>query len=70
MHQCKRVYAVFRLLYRNGVSQTGAWCTALSGKGWWRLSKTPAAHRAMNLEWFKDNGLQSLAERWLRYQQT
>jgi len=70
LHQCKRVYAVFRLLYRNGVSQTGAWCTALSGKGWWRLSKTPAAHRAMNLEWFKDNGLQSLAERWLRYQQT
>jgi hypothetical protein len=31
-----------------------------SSKGWWCLSKTPAAHRGMNNEWFKHQGLLSL----------
>ena len=40
-----------------GESEPSAWMLALTGKGWWRRADTPQAHRAMNLEWFKEMGL-------------
>ena len=57
LKQCKRAHAIARFLMGLGVREDLAWMLALSGKGWWRLADTPQAHRAMSLDWFKDEGL-------------
>lgn len=57
LKQCKRAHAMARFLMRLGEREDSAWMLALSGKGWWRLADTPQAHRAMDLRWFKVNGL-------------
>jgi RNA-directed DNA polymerase len=57
LKQCKRAYAMARFLMGLGLREDSAWMLALSGKGWWRLAETPQAHRAMSLDWFKDEGL-------------
>jgi len=61
LKQCKKVYSIKLFLSNHGINETQAWNTAKSGKGWWRLSKTPPCNRAMNLNWFYDLGLFCLA---------
>jgi RNA-directed DNA polymerase len=63
LKQCKRVKPIADFLTGRGVSVQNAWRLALSGKGWWRLSATPAASIAMTVQWFTDLGLASLAVR-------
>ncbi|HSW30995.1 MAG TPA: hypothetical protein VLH75_16035, partial [Longimicrobiales bacterium] len=55
-------------LVQLGVPHWRAWRLALSGKGWWRLAGSPPATEAMTLEWFKDQGLVNLTERYLALQ--
>jgi len=61
LKQCKRAAGIVRFLRMRGVSTLAAWTLALSGKGWWRLSNTPQASRAMPLHWFDTLGLLALA---------
>ena len=49
-----------RFLCKEGIEKTLAWKSALSGKGWWRLSNSPATNIAMNKDWFVRMGYQSL----------
>ncbi|WP_202802914.1 group II intron reverse transcriptase/maturase, partial [Singulisphaera acidiphila] len=63
MKQCKRTKPLVDFLLRQGVPRVSAWVTALSGKGWWRLSGSPAAHQAMDQPWFDSLGLVNLAQR-------
>jgi RNA-directed DNA polymerase len=49
-----------------GVSEIEARKIGSSGKGWWRLSLTRAAHRALDKDWFESQGLISLEERWVK----
>lgn len=60
LKQCKRVISIVRFLRQLGVEKTLSWRTALSGKGWWRLSNSPAANIGMNKEWFNAQGLYGL----------
>ena len=53
---------------RQGVSPRQAWCTALSGKGWWRKSGTPAANQAMTTSWWESLGLVNLVRRFATLQ--
>lgn len=57
--QCKRVIGVVRFLTKLGVEKTLCWRTALSGKGWWRLSNSPALNIGMNNRWFLEQGFYS-----------
>jgi RNA-directed DNA polymerase len=57
LKQCKRARAIARFLMELGESKDSAYKLGGSGKGWWRLADTPQAHRAMSLDWFKDEGL-------------
>ena len=57
---------IIRFLMSMGISEKEARQANSSGKGWWRLSKIPALHRALNNEWFKSQGLYSLSEHWAR----
>nr|WP_227254967.1 hypothetical protein [Frigoriglobus tundricola] len=61
---CKRVKPMVDAFVRQGVSLRQAWCTALSGKGWWRKSGAPVANPAMPSSWWKRLGLACLVDRY------
>ena len=60
LKQCKRTIGVVRLLRSLGVKERLSWQTALSGKGWWRKSNTPAVNIGMNNLWLIEQGYYSL----------
>jgi RNA-directed DNA polymerase len=60
--QLKKTRTKVKALKALGVVEWQAWIIALSGKGLWRLSGTPQLHQAMNLKWFKEQGLKSFLE--------
>jgi RNA-directed DNA polymerase len=64
LKQCKRSKAIARFLLKLGVSSASAHRMAASGKGWWRLSFTKAAHQAMSTNWFATQGLLSLVRQY------
>jgi RNA-directed DNA polymerase len=64
LKQCKRVKPMVDFFVRQGVSPRSAWLTALSGKGWWRKSGTPAANQAMGTSWWDRLGLVCLVRRY------
>ena len=64
LKQCKRTKPIADFLRRLGVGERSAWLTALSGKGWWRLSATPATQAGMSTTWFASLGLVGLVHRF------
>ena len=68
LKQRKRAKPIADFLIELGVPELSAWLMATSTKGWWRKAKTPQAHQAMNLAWFKGQGLHSLSERYVALQ--
>ena len=52
LKQCKRAIGIVRFLRKLKVEKTLCWRVALSGKGWWRLSNSPALIIGMNNNWF------------------
>ena len=64
LKQCKRVIGVVRFLTKLRVEKTLCWRTALSGKGWWRLSNSPALNIGMNNRWFLEQGYFSLVQNY------
>lgn len=63
LKQRKKYYSIVTFLLKLGVSARSAYSIARSGKGWWRLSATPALHQAMSNAWFKKQGLINLEQR-------
>ena len=63
LKQRKRSYSIAMFLIELGVKANSAWNTAKSGKGYWRLSATPALQQAMSNAWFKEQGLINLEQR-------
>ena len=64
LKQCKRAIGIVRWLRKLGVEETLSWRTALSGKGWWRISNSPAINIGMNNQWFTAQGYYSLSENY------
>jgi RNA-directed DNA polymerase len=64
LKQCKRTIGIVRWLRKLGVEETLSWRTALSGKGWWRISNSPAINIGMNNKWFIAQGYYSLSENY------
>jgi RNA-directed DNA polymerase len=62
LKQRKKFWAIVTFLMKVGIKEKEARMLASSGKGWWRLSKTPALHRGLNKAWFKEQKLLSLEE--------
>ncbi len=63
LKQKKRSWPIAKFLIEQGVSRNSAWNTAKSGKGWWRLSSSPALHQALNNAWFERLGIINLQNR-------
>ena len=64
LKQCKRRIGIVRWLRKLGVEETLSWRVALSGKGWWRLSNSPALNMGMDKLWFAQQGYYSLSENY------
>ena len=64
LKQCKRTIGIVRWLRKLKVEETLSWRTALSGKGWWRISNSPALNIGMNNKWFSAQGYYSLSENY------
>lgn len=62
LKQRKKYWSIVTWLMNLGVKERDARNIGSSGKGWWRLAMTPALHRALNKEWFSNQGLYSLEE--------
>jgi RNA-directed DNA polymerase len=69
LKQRKRADSIAAFLRTRGVPRDRCWTTAACGKGWWRMSKTPAAQQGMNNAWFRKLGLLELVHRYLELQQ-
>lgn len=63
LKQCKQPATIAAFLMRGGVEEAAARRVASSGKGWWRLSSTEQAKRAMSNDWFETMGLSGMANR-------
>jgi RNA-directed DNA polymerase len=68
LKQGKRARGIARFLMQQGISRDRAYCLGGSGKGWWRLSRTPQAHQSMDKKWFELIGLVNLATRYRELQ--
>lgn len=68
LKQCKRVKPIADFLHRLGVPSKRAWITALSGKGWWRLSRAPSVSEAVTNAWFDRLGLLNLDHQYVALQ--
>lgn len=64
LKQKKRGSTISRYLMSLGVAEVEARKVGSSGKGWWRLSRTRALHRALDKAWFEEQGLICLEDRW------
>jgi len=61
LKQCKRRIGVARFLMGCGCREESAWMLAMSRKGWYRKSVSPQAAKAMDIGWFRLQGLRPLA---------
>jgi RNA-directed DNA polymerase len=64
LKQRKRTKSIADYLIELEVPPERAWLLAGSSKGWWRLSKTPGIHEAMDNAWFETLGLINLVQKW------
>ena len=64
LKQCRFMAPIAKLLKKLGVPSRRAWLLAQSGRGWWRLAKSPPAMEGMSLAWFESLGLANLYKRY------
>ena len=69
LKQRKRPKAIGDFLRSRGVPRWRASLLALTGKGWWRMARSPQATEAMPNAWFKEYDLVSLTERYAALKQ-
>ena len=67
LKQCKRAISIMRFLRKLGVPEKRSWTTAISRRGWWRKSGTPASQEGMNKKWFNKQGLFNLSTNYLSF---
>ncbi len=68
LKQRKRGRSITVFLVSLGVPQWRARKLGGSGRGWWRMAGSPQATEAMTVQWFRDQKLVSLTERYLTLQ--
>jgi RNA-directed DNA polymerase len=68
LKQRKRGRSVTTFLVSLGVPHWQARKLSGSGCGWWRMAACPQANEAMSIQWFKEQNLASLTERYLTLQ--
>jgi RNA-directed DNA polymerase len=60
LKQCGRRYTIFKFLRSFGIPGNTSWYVVMYSQGWWHMSKKVAVGHTMNVNWFSQQGLQSL----------
>jgi len=68
LKQRKRSYSIVKFLMSLGVPEERAWILGKAGRSWWRISKSPPIHEAMNAKWFRQAGLVNRVQRYTELQ--
>jgi RNA-directed DNA polymerase len=63
LKQCGRKYTIFKLLRSFGIAEKKSWNVVMYSQGWWEMTLKQAVNEALNLQWFAQQGLQSLYSR-------
>ena len=63
LKQLGRRYTIFKFLRSLGISESKSWGAIMSAQGWWKLTVKSPVSKAMGLDWFAKQGLQSLTLR-------
>jgi group II intron reverse transcriptase/maturase len=66
LKQCGRKYTIYKLLRSLHVPEYKSWNVVMYSQGWWEMSRKQAVSKALNLNWFALQGLQSLSSRMPR----
>ena len=66
LKQRKRCWSIVQWLKKLGVPEYLAWRLGKSSKGWWRLSHNPIINQALPNRWFKQKGLFSLFDAYVK----
>jgi group II intron reverse transcriptase/maturase len=69
-HEWKKPKTRLRELTNLGLTKVAARSVSYSRKGNWRISLSPAIHKAMGIEYWKKQGLVHLVERYETYRQS
>jgi group II intron reverse transcriptase/maturase len=64
LKQSGRRYTIVKLLTGLGISLQKSWNVVMYTQGWWAMTKKIAVGHAMNLKWFAEAGLLSIAARF------
>lgn len=60
LKQCRRKYAIYKLLRGLGMPEHQSWYVAMRSQGWWDMSNRLTVRLALNNEWFAQMGLRSV----------
>lgn len=63
LKQCGRKYTIFKLLRKFGITENTSWNVVMYSQGWWDMTRKKAVNQAMNVKWFAQQGLHTLALR-------
>ena len=59
LKQCGRKFAIYKLLRSLGIGKSKSWNVVMYSQGWWNMTTKVAVNKAMNVQWFAQQGLQS-----------
>lgn len=60
LKQCGRKYTIYKFLRSFDIPENTSWNVVMYSQGWWNMTSKPAVNKAMGLNWFANNGLQSV----------
>ncbi len=63
LKQCGRKYTIFKFLRSFGIAENTSWNVVMYSQGWWAMSLKEAVNKAMGIQWFAEQGLQSILHR-------
>jgi RNA-directed DNA polymerase len=67
LKQCGRKYTIYKFLRKLGVTRNKAWNAILYGGQWWSLATKQTCQKAMNDEWFAEQGFYTLTNLHKRF---
>jgi len=63
LKQCGRRYTIVKYLMGLGAAETPSWNAVMYSQGWWVLCGKVVVSKSMGVNWFTQQGLQSLSKR-------
>jgi len=63
LKQCGRKYTIYKFLRSLNIPENTSWNVVMYSQGWWAMSRKEAVGKAMGIQWFAEQRLQSILQR-------